>query len=1164
MYTFPPDVKAAMEKAVAPLAVYQFLDRRVRTLILSEGFLRLFNLKSHEEGYYLMDNDMYRDSHPDDIPRIASEAVRFATGEIPIYKVIYRSRINGEYHIIHAQGEHVIADNGEQIAYVWYFDEGPYSEVASTTGGIELGYDTALKDASDKQLFDFLTGTPLIKHFLSLSEAGGRLAMEKGRRPVMLYVDLCGLTDFNRRFGFEEGDNLIKAVSSVLVSQFSNDNCCRQGQDRFSVFTDDYDLESRLMALFEKTNAINDGRNVPIRIGVYIYREGENDPRTACDRAKLAGDAARDLPAPAVKYYDEAMHLITERSQYIIDNIDKAISERWIKVYFQPIVRSANGRVCNEEALSRWFDPVNGALTPDEFIPILEDQKLIYKLDLYVVERVLEKLKIQAEKGLFTVPTSINLSRADFDSCDIVEEIRRRVDESGIGRDKINIEITESIIGKDFDFMKVQIERFKALGFKIWMDDFGRGYSSLDLLQEIHFDLIKFDLHFMKLFSKTDKTKIILTELMKMAIGLGIETVVEGVETEEQVQFLKEIGCTKMQGFFYCKALPVETIFERYEKGAQIGFEDPAETPYYSSIGHINLYDISSVNNDDSSLSQYFNTLPMAIIEVGDEKMAIIRNNSSCRDFIAQIGEDFRRGVQYHCPQKGTIFGNEFAKAIRQCTADGARQFVNERMPDGAIAHLYVKRIAQNPITRKIAYVVILLEYTDFSEVSFDTQELIPTDTFVYSLASDYTFLYYVNMDNGHFVEYRPNEKSGELSVIRHGMDFFKEVRKDAPLSLYKDDLDKFLSNFTVENILNTLATKNAFTLTYRLMLKGKPTYVSLKASRLGNFENRLIIGVNNVHAQMEVQEAYEKAKEEQLTIARISALSANYICIYMVDSVTEHYVEYSTSKEYEGLGINKEGEHFFDDAYRNAEDVIYPDDLDRVRALLEKEKILEGIAKSGFYSFNYRLMMEGEPFYVSLKAALVKDGAANQIIIGISDINEQVKRDREYAYNLSMAKIRADIDALTGVKNRHAYLDFEDKLNRSIKEKKNYPFAVTVFDVNNLKTVNDEQGHQEGDRLIKGAATMICNKFKHSPVFRIGGDEFVAVSSGQDYELIDSILKDFDETNRRHAKDGDVVVSFGMSLFNGDSKVDDVFERSDKNMYEYKKNFKEKIEKTK
>ncbi|MGX8681659.1 MAG: GGDEF domain-containing protein, partial [Spirochaetales bacterium] len=340
--------------------------------------------------------------------------------------------------------------------------------------------------------------------------------------------------------------------------------------------------------------------------------------------------------------------------------------------------------------------------------------------------------------------------------------------------------------------------------------------------------------------------------------------------------------------------------------------------------------------------------------------------------------------------------------------------------------------------------------------------------------------------------------------------------------------------------------------------------YVSLKASRLGNFKNRVIIGVNNVQAQMEVQEAYERAKEEQMTIARISALSVDYICIYTVDPVTDHYVEYSTSKEYAGLGISKSGDHFFEDAYKNAEEVIDPDDVDRVRSLLVKEKVLQNIEKTGLYSFNYRLLIGGEPTYVSLKAALVKEGDSNQLIIGISNINDQVKRDREYAYNLSMAKIRADIDALTGVKNRHAYLDFEDKLNASIKEKKNYPFAVTVFDVNDLKMMNDEHGHHEGDRLIRDASAIICTKFKHSPVFRIGGDEFVAVSSGQDYELIDSILKDFDKTNTLNAKDGKVVVSFGMSRFDGDSSVDNVFDRADINMYEYKKNFKAEFKKSK
>ena len=158
-----------------------------------------------------------------------------------------------------------------------------------------------------------------------------------------------------------------------------------------------------------------------------------------------------------------------------LERFDKALSENWIKVYYQPIVRSATGKVCEEEALSRWIDPKNGRLLPDEFVPVLEEEKLIYRLDLYVLEQVLEKIRRHRKEGLFTVPVSVNLSRSDFDSCDIVEEIRKRVDDSGVGRDMINIEVTESVVGSDFDFMKSKIERFKALGFKVWMDDFGRG-----------------------------------------------------------------------------------------------------------------------------------------------------------------------------------------------------------------------------------------------------------------------------------------------------------------------------------------------------------------------------------------------------------------------------------------------------------------------------------------------------------------------------------------------------------------------------------------------------------------------------------------------------------------------------------------------------------------
>jgi EAL domain-containing protein (putative c-di-GMP-specific phosphodiesterase class I) len=194
---------------------------------------------------------------------------------------------------------------------------------------------------------------------------------------------------------------------------------------------------------------------------------------------------------------------------------------------------------------------------------------------LYVLEQVLEKMKKQAETGISVVPQSVNLSRMDFESCDIVEEIRRRVDAAGFDRGMITVEITESVIGRDFDFMKEQVARFRALGFPVWMDDFGSGYSSLDVLQQIHFDVIKFDMRFMEHFD-SDEAKIILTELMKMAIGLGTETVCEGVETKEQVEFLREIGCTRIQGYYYSRPLPFEEIVSLFGKGTALEYENPA------------------------------------------------------------------------------------------------------------------------------------------------------------------------------------------------------------------------------------------------------------------------------------------------------------------------------------------------------------------------------------------------------------------------------------------------------------------------------------------------------------------------------------------------------------------------------------------------------------
>ena len=835
IFRFSDEQKSVMEKMAVPFAAYQFTDGRVVTLVLSDGFCRLFGYDDRETAYKDMDHNMYRYTHKDDVTRISEAAIRFATDKSG-YDVIYRSRKANDaaYHIIHATGEHVYTATGERIAYVWYTEEVKYNKSTGTPKtDLNLSLQGSLHEESilKANYYDYMTGLPSISYFFELSSAGKKEIIESGGHPVMLFVDLCGMKLYNGKYGFSEGDKLIRALAEMLSVHYGNDHCSRFGSDHFAVYTEETGLEQTLYALFSDWQTKYP--DCPcIRVGIFKSDLDDVDAGTACDRAKIACDRIRKTRVSAFNYFTEELLEDTKKRQYIIENIDNAINNKWITVFYQPIVRAVNGRVCDEEALARWIDPAKGMFSPSDFIPTLENSGLIYKLDLYVVEQVLEKIKAQKEKGLFIVPQSINLSRADFDACDIVDEICRRVDNAGVGRNLITIEITESIIGSDFDFIKSQIERFQSLGFSVWMDDFGSGYSSLDVLQSIKFQLIKFDMSFMHQFGQDNNGKIILTELMKMATALGVDTVCEGVETEEQAAFLREIGCSKLQGHYYSKALPFDEILNRYKNGTQIGFEDPGESAYFETIGKLNLHDLAMIAGDDErGFYNYFDTLPMAIIELRDGKLRVVRSNQSYRKFIStRYGVDLsKKGVFNDLIIKEQ--GSTFVKMVTECCNTGSRSFFDEKL-------------SENQKTGAIAVAFAILSITDSAEGASYAD-------IARALAADYSNLFYVDLETDDFIEYSSSAGSEELAVERHGHDFFTHSRHDANYYLYKDDIEDFVSAFTKENLIKALEEHGTFTLTYRQMINDKPVYMNMKAMHMLKGGRYIIIGVSRANSQV-------------------------------------------------------------------------------------------------------------------------------------------------------------------------------------------------------------------------------------------------------------------------------------------------------------------------
>lgn len=381
-YQFDSATKAALEKLRVPLAVYQFIDKRVVTILLSDGFCELFGFDNKDDAYYVMDHDMYRATHPEDRARAADAAYRFAT-EGGRYEVVYRTltRNKTDYIIVHSLGEHVMTEDGVRLAYIWYTDEGRYT---SDSDGKDKALNDAMKNIVREEnmiksgYYDYLTGLPNMSYFFELARERRRSFCESGKTAALLYMDLCGMKYFNRKYSFAEGDNLLRSFADILKLYFGNENCSRFGSDHFCVITDAEGLEDTLTEIFTEFRAADSDKSLPVRVGIYLDRNGVDDISTECDRAKYACDTMRSTYVSSFRYFSDEMHAKNESRQYFIDNLDKAIREGWIEVYYQPIIRSANGTVCDEEALVRWKDPVRGMMMPSQFIPVLEEANLIY------------------------------------------------------------------------------------------------------------------------------------------------------------------------------------------------------------------------------------------------------------------------------------------------------------------------------------------------------------------------------------------------------------------------------------------------------------------------------------------------------------------------------------------------------------------------------------------------------------------------------------------------------------------------------------------------------------------------------------------------------------------------------------------------------------------
>ena len=427
------------------------------------------------------------------------------------------------------------------------------------------------------------------------------------------------------------------------------------------------------------------------------------------------------------------------------------------------------------------------------------------------------------------------------------------------------------------------------------------------------------------------------------------------------------------------------------------------------------------------------------------------------------------------------------------------------------------------------------------------------------SLVDHYDTLYYVDIDTGTYTEISSTDDYKKLNVPATGKDFFAESRRSIRRYVHPDDQEKATRLHYKDTMLQNLQNRSSYSVSYRLVVDGTVRYIR-NIEILTRDRKHILICIENIDDEVRAQLARQELQHQNVTFTQIAeTLAAHYDLIYYVDCGTSHYAELSAGSKSGELEILEEGEDFFVNAQRNADRLIHPEDRDRIKLFLDKDRFFSLLEDRRQLIEDYRMFVgTRKTQYTRMTVSFSSD--RTHFIICVENREEEVRREKEHLDALSTANKLARLDILTGTRNKTAYRETEKTLQQMIDEGSG-AFGIVICDINDLKLVNDTEGHNAGDRCIKAACRLICRIFAHSPVFRVGGDEFAVVLKEQDYRnrlsLHAALKEKVQENNRIGARP---VVASGLAEYEPDTdrRVADVFNRADARMYEDKTELKE------
>ena len=421
--------------------------------------------------------------------------------------------------------------------------------------------------AVNKNIFDALTG--ILNQDAFLEQVKEYDALYPDRKMDAICLDICSFHIINDLYGREHGDQILIIIASKLkkFAKRVNGIACRKSADVFLLYVPHSDEYQCLVDKLQSTLSQKNGRNNSVRLKTGIYSDVDKsiDIQSRFDRAKLAHDAILYDYSKVISYYDGEKYQKELINQQLMHDIDTALTRRQFKVYYQPKfdITGARPKPVGAEALVRWRHPEMGLLYPGAFVPVFEENGLIISLDRYVWEETAAQIRKWRDKYGVSFPVSVNVSRIDLVITDLTTIFTLIAQKNGIDPHDFHIEITESAYIENHEKMTEQVIQLHNAGFCIEMDDFGVGYSSLNMLSSIPIDVLKLDKEFVSKMFNSDKDLKMIQLMMQIKESMNIPILAEGVETKEQLDYLKGIGCELVQGYYFSEPVDAER-FERF------------------------------------------------------------------------------------------------------------------------------------------------------------------------------------------------------------------------------------------------------------------------------------------------------------------------------------------------------------------------------------------------------------------------------------------------------------------------------------------------------------------------------------------------------------------------------------------------------------------------